>query len=133
MKEEKYSSIAPIVFAWIKSMCKTLPCPECSQHATTILKRVNLQNIKSKQDFCILISNFHNVVNQSKKKPIVNSSIDNLNSMYNNENFIQSYNQFVSVYQENPGMKLQTDTFQRKLVSANFKKWLIANIKYFNP
>ena len=47
-----------------------LPCPECSQHATQYISRINPAAIKTKTNLKTLFVEFHNAVNQRKGKPI---------------------------------------------------------------
>jgi hypothetical protein len=133
IKDESYPIISVQLFTWLRSICKTLPCPECSQHATSILNRIIIQNIKTKQEFCMFMATFHNIVNKRKQKQIFDGSYGMLTSVYGNENLIHRYNKFMAVFQESSGVKLQTDSFYRKIVATNFKKWLLANISHFNP
>jgi hypothetical protein len=70
----------------------------------------------------------HNHVNKRKNKQIF--KLENL-KMYENRNIINVYNRFTLVYNTHGNMKLLTDTFQRQLLIAEFKKWLVKNIKSF--
>jgi hypothetical protein len=133
IKDESFSIILVPLFTWLKTICKTLPCPECSQHATSVLSKIRIQGLKNKQEFCIFMGNFHNIVNRRKKKPMFNTSYEGLANIYGNGNLIETYNGFMSVFQEQKGMTLNTDTFYRKIVATNFKKWLLINISHFHP
>jgi len=130
IKEEQYSIVAPQLFHYIKRICSVLPCPECSQHATTFLNKVNFNLIHNKTEFRNLFYIFHNVVNKRKEKPLFH--VNNLSKYSNpNENIIKIYNDFVSVYQTKGNMRLIADSFQRKMVLMEFKTWFVTNIKYF--
>ena len=129
VKDENFSIIKVPLFEWIKSICKTLPCPDCSQHATFILNNVLIEKITTKQDFCGFLWTFHNIVNKRKQKPLFN--ISEL-IQYEKRNLIQCYNNFAAVYQAKGNGKLQTDSFQRRLVASQFKVWILANIRYFS-
>jgi hypothetical protein len=125
----KFSELAPQFFFYIKRICSSLPCPDCSQHATTFLARVNFNGIKNKEDLQNLLYIFHNVVNRRKNKPLFNR--EQVTNVYANKNTINVYNNFISVYQTKGNLKLLADSFQRRLILQDFKKWVIANIRSF--
>ena len=70
----------------------------------------------------------HNHVNKRKNKLLF--KLEGL-SLYDNKNIIQVYNQFIMVYNTRGNMKLLTDTFQRQMLTTEFKKWLMTNIRSF--
>jgi hypothetical protein len=129
IKEENFSTTSKQLMFYIKRICATLPCPECSQHASRFLSRVNIQGIQCKTDLRNILYIFHNVVNKRKNKPLFNN--DNLTT-YATKNKINVYNNFVSAYQTKGNMKLLADSFQRKLIIMEFKKWFIQNINNFD-
>ena len=126
--EDTFPILGPQLFYHIKNICRNLPCPECSQHASTFLAKINFNGIKSKTDFKNMLCFFHNTVNFRKKKPVFNAAgLDKYKSM----NAITTYNNFVNVYHTRGNMKLLADSFQRKIVLIDFKKWLMSNIQSF--
>jgi hypothetical protein len=130
IKEEKFSEVGPQLFSMIKRVCSSLPCPECSQHATQFLSRVNFSLINTKIDFKNLLYIFHNVVNKRKYKPLFN--VLHL-SKYSTTNLIVAFNNFVNVYHTRGNMKLLAESFQRKLVVKDFRSWFMNNFQNFNP
>jgi hypothetical protein len=129
INEEQFNLIFPILFNFIKRICRVLPCPECSQHATTFLSKVNPAGVRNKNDFRNILFIFHNVVNQRKSKPAF--KVENVSPLYSNINIINAYNNFVSVFHTKGNMKLLADTFQRKIVLQDFKRWFLTNIRFF--
>jgi hypothetical protein len=128
IKEETFSSIFPPLFEQIRLICKNLPCPDCSMHATKFLNRVNLAGIKTKQDFINLFFFFHNAVNKRKQKPLF--KYENL-SQYENKNPIVAFNEFLRVFHTKGNMRLLAESFQRQLVLKNFRQWFLNNIQHF--
>ena len=110
IKEEKFSELGPQLLGIIKKICTSLPCPDCSRHATTFLSRVHFNNIKNKEGLKITMYHLHNLVNKRKNKPIF--SYNSLTPIYANKNIIQCYNDFCRVFQTNGHMKLMADNFQ---------------------
>jgi hypothetical protein len=126
--EEGYRLIGIQLCNHIFKICKYLPCPDCSNHASQFLARLKMENFKTKQDLKNILYIFHNVVNKRKQKPMFHTN--NL-SIYKNKNIINVYNQFILVYNTKGNMKLLTDTFQRQQIISSFKKWLFSNLHFF--
>jgi len=128
INEEHFNVLLPPLFNHIKRICSFLPCPECSHHAKQFLDKINIKDIKTKLDFKNIIYIFHNVVNTRKKKPLfIYSQMDK----YKNIPISNAYNSFIVVYNTAGNLKLLTESFHRKFVINDFKKWLTYNIKYF--
>lgn len=126
---DKFSEISPQLFLHIKRICTYLPCPECSQHAVAFLNKVNFANIKTKTDLQNILYIFHNVVNKRKHKAVFDRT--QVSGKYSSNNMINVYNNFISVYQTRGNMKLLAESFQRKIVVQDFKRWMIANMVNF--
>ena len=116
INEEKYSIIFPQVVAILKQICKNLPCPDCSNHATQFLEKVNFANIKTKSDFKNIMYIFHNMVNRRKRRPPFD---------------ITAYNNFIAEFHTSGNLKLLADSFQRKIIVNELKKWMTLNIRFF--
>jgi hypothetical protein len=130
IKEDKFSEVGPQLFSMIKKVCTSLPCPECSMHATAFMSRVNFSTVSTKTEFKHMLYIFHNVVNKRKNKPLFNVlGITN----YSTTNLVVAFNNFVRVYQTRGNMKLLADSFQRNLILRDFRKWFMANFKNFDP
>jgi len=126
---DKFQQIFPQLFNFIFRICRVLPCPDCSLHAVQFLSKVNPAGIKNKDDFRNIMCFFHNIVNRRKQKALFNTI--NLTSVYGNNNIVVAYNNFVSVFHTKGNMKLLAETFQRKLVLTDFKKWFLNNVQHF--
>lgn len=127
--EDKYTSLAPQLFYFIRKISGYLPCPDCSQHASQFFSRVNFSALKTKDDFKNILFMLHNAVNRRKFKPVYQHSL--LTNTYANKRIIDVYNQFISVYQTKGNMRLLADSFQRKMIIQDLKKWLTSNIAAF--
>jgi len=121
---DKFSVLSPQLFFFIKRICASLPCPECSQHAVTFLGKVNFSNIKTKTDLQNILYIFHNIVNKRKNKPFfISSDLEK----YKNVNKVAVFKNFFLAYKTKGNMKLLADSFQRQIVVNELKKWVIAN------
>lgn len=118
------------LFVYIQRICKFLPCPECSEDATTFLRKVRLGDIQTADDLSMALYLFHNHVNRKKQKGLYSYSDM---SKYKSYNLIIVFNNFVRVYNTRGNMKMITEDFQRNMIIGEFKKWLGTNISSFSP
>jgi hypothetical protein len=123
-----YSRIGIQLFNHIYRICNSLPCPDCADHATKFLAKVNVGALKTKSNLKNILYVFHNVVNVRKRKSVFHTS--HLDT-YKNKNLINVYNNFVQVYNTRGNLKLLTESFQRDRVLKEFKRWLFSNYFYF--
>ena len=128
LTDDGFNTIGLQLFNYIKRICNNLPCPDCAQHATQFLSRVNMATIKTKEDLRNTMYIFHNMVNKRKKNPPFR--YENL-GYYNTKNLFNTYNMFAKNFNTRGNMKLLADSFQRKLLINDFKKWMMLNIRFF--
>ena len=130
INENAYNVLAPQLFNFIVRICKFLPCPECSNDASNFLAKIKLSDMKNKTEFKNTFYLFHNWVNAKKRKPLYNYS--NM-GIYNQYRLIDVVNNFISNYHTKGNMKLLTESFQRKLIISDFKRWFTYSINGFTP
>jgi hypothetical protein len=128
INENAYNVLAPQLFTLFVRICKFLPCPECSTDASIFLAKIKLSNMRNKTEFKNTFYLFHNYVNAKKRKPLFNYGYINI---YNQYKIIDVVNNFISNYHTKGNMKLLTESFQRKLIIADFKKWFSYSINAF--
>jgi len=128
--ETAYSQLKNSLFYIITRICKFLPCPECSNDATTFLGKIKIENFINKFQFKNMLYLFHNYVNAKKRKPLFNHT---QLSIYSKYKVIPIFNNFIINYNTKGNMKLLTDSFQRQFVIKEVKFWIMANIKAFLP
>lgn len=131
INEDRFQEIFPPLFNYIKNICRVLPCPDCSNHATGFLSRINTKLIKTKNDFKNVMFIFHNEVNKRKNKQ--QFDINLLTNKYENNNLISAYNGFVSVFNKRGNTRLLADSFHRNQLITQFKNWLLINMPAFLP
>ena len=125
---EDHKILFPQLFGFIKRIWNYLPCPECSKDATIFLAKIKPESLLTKTDLINTIYIFHNYVNSKKKKKLFNYG--NIN-IYKKYNIITVINNFLRAYNTTGNMKLIAESFQRKLIITDFKKWLHNNLKSF--
>ena len=128
LTDDGFNTIGLQLFNYIKRICNNLPCPDCAQHATQFLSRVNMTTIKTKEDLRNTMYIFHNMVNKRKNKPMYH--VNDLEK-YKSNNTVERYNNFIAHFKTKGNMKLLADSFQRKLLINDFKKWMMLNIRFF--
>lgn len=129
LKPEYFSIIFPPLYNFIRRICNNLPCPDCSSHATSFLRKINYKSIRTKQDLINVLYILHNAVNKRKRKPLFH--VNNMTS-YASNNLIKAYNDFITAYTTRGNVKLIADNFQRNLIIKDLKTWLMRNAQYFD-
>ena len=107
-----------------------LPCPECSKDATQMLNQIDITKIKSKQVFIELLFVFHNMVNKKKHKRIPGNYTE-IQSKYATLDLSNVFTAFLTAYNTTGNFKLMAEEGQRKIIRANFGKWLFENRRFF--
>ena len=69
MKDEHFHELKNDFLNICTKICATLPCPDCSENATEIMRNVKRENIKTKKDLQLFFFDFHNSVNRRVKNP----------------------------------------------------------------
>ena len=109
------------LFQILNIVCDNLPCPDCSEHAINEIKKINIQNITTKDIYKQLLLEFHNRVNTRLKKPsFTQEELDkkyktiNIQAMMHNFNI--AYN--TNIYNE----KMLQNSFKKKMSNAELYK-----------
>jgi len=129
IKPDKFIELSKQLFPIIIRICHNLPCPDCSMHAKMYLSKIIFSNIKTKDHFRHFVWKFHNTVNHRKKKALFDPAL--LTSTYGKKSLVECFNEFIKLYKTQGNMKLMADGFQRQMVVADLKKWIIQNLNFF--
>jgi hypothetical protein len=126
----KFESVKNEFISFSFRIATNLPCPECSQHATTYLSKVNPKLIKTKNDLKMLYLNFHNAVNIRKGKPVF--SLQDADSKYEKANVKLIIEYFFQIYgKKTVNVKLMINNFHKDILLSEFKAWTVHNIQMF--
>lgn len=114
----------------IKKISNNLPCPECSDHANTLLKKYNFKNINDKNQLKKFLYEFHNSINIKLNKPVFNYEL--LDETYKNSNiFIALHNINIILNTKINAPKLMMGSMHRHSLSKYLVNYFIQNkIKY---
>lgn len=132
IKPEHFKQVRKELLDTIYSICTTLPCPVCAQHATQYMNAMNFNNIQTKEDLKDMLFSFHNSVNARKNyKPMNKSELD---ATYANFNTIAVAREFMYYYKDrHRSMKLLADDMLRSKLAINIQNWFNDFYKYCEP
>jgi hypothetical protein len=123
IKEDRFEFHKNNIIYILENICNTLPCPECSKDASEMLKKVNFSQINTKNDFKLLIFNFHNAVNVKLSKPLFD--FNELDNRYSKANIDILYNNINIIYTSNTNIpQLMTSSLHRNILFPKIKEAL---------
>lgn len=110
-----------MVIEKICELLRNVPCPICSKHVNSYLKRYNLHNIKTKQQLITFFFHFHNSVNKRNGKKIFTK--EEL-KIYKTLNIAKIYPYVKFSYTKQYYNKTNFNGWRRKQILKNFIKWI---------
>ena len=132
VKPESFAIVRMELLQLITSICRNLPCPTCSQHATTYLANINLNLIQTKEHLIDFFYTFHNEVN--KRKGVAQFPIELLREKYSKANTLNIINHFlVNLLDKSYSIRMIAEDFHIKRLVDDIKRWLTNNLKHFQP
>lgn len=131
VKPELFYQNRDALLGIIREICSNLPCPTCTTHAMQYLNNINFNAIQTKQEFIMMLYEFHNSVNKRKNLPIF--PYNELKPKYEKAIFINIVNHFMHFYKmEHHVVRLMTENMYRQRSSKSILDWLHANQNIFN-
>lgn len=122
IKPEYFNQVRKGMLDTIYSICCTLPCPVCSEHAKQYLNAINFNAIQSKEDLKDMLFNFHNAVNV--RKNYAPFSREELDATYDQFNTIAVAREFMFYYKDrHRSIKLVADDMMRTKIAGNVQNW----------
>lgn len=129
VKPEYFSTIKGELIYYIKMICANLPCPDCSNHATQYLNKLDVNKIGTREDLVLYMYTFHNDVNIKKGYPLF--KIEELD-LYKKSNLKNMYQNFTYYFKENYHIvKLMSENMNRIRVANRIESWLNQNTHCF--
>lgn len=127
--EKHFPEVSEPLFNIISQICKNLPCPDCSEHASQFMNKVKPHTIQTKENFKLMLFVFHNQVNKRKIKPFYEGS--NLTKYASNDLRVV-FIEFVKEYtRRQSNFRLMADTSARQKIAKNVGEWLSQNYQMF--
>ena len=107
-----------------------LPCPECSQHATQYVSRINPASIKTKEQLKDVFIDFQNAVNRRKGKPVFTR--EEAYAKYKTANVRLVIEYFFQIYgKKTVNVKLMVNNFHKDILLSEFRAWVTQNTGMF--
>ena len=128
INDNEFDNVKNDIIFFIKQTCSNLPCPICSEHAMSTLKKANLNLIKTKADLIEFLRQFHNIVNIRTDKPIVEKEF--VITYYKKLNIVVIVNHFIRVYSHKYG-NFDISAFNRSNQRNLYLKNSIPKLKNF--
>jgi len=130
IKPEHFVQYKDELFDVIRSICNTLPCPDCAKHATQHMQKINFNSIRTKEDLQTMLWSFHNEVNA--RKGYAKFPIEDLSEKYSKgitRNIIQL---FIIVHSDkHASFRMLSNELYRSNIVARLKTWFIQHIHIF--
>ena len=130
IKEEEFENEKENLIKYIRNICDVLPCPDCSSHATHLLKYYDYKFIKNKNDFKNFLFEFHNIVN---KKRQINQQKTDILKIYEKAIFYKVLYSWKNVFNVNGvNSRMLTENMRRNRVKKDFITYINNNKHKFN-
>ena len=131
VKDEYFLLIRNELLNNIVSICKNLPCPKCSTHASEYLSKINMNSIVTKSDLINFLFKFHNDVNIRTNSPqFPYEELANKYSKANTINIIQNF--FVFFQDKTFNVSTITNKMHRERLIESLKFWFKTNLQLFD-
>jgi hypothetical protein len=131
VKDECFLEIRNELIGNIFSICYNLPCPKCQAHATEYVKKINVNSIRTKDDFKNFLFKFHNDVSSMKGNPMF--PYDQLNDKYSSAVTINVIKNFFVFFQDKSfNVTAIANSMHRTRTILQLRDWFSRNIQYFD-
>jgi hypothetical protein len=132
IKPEYFKQVRKDLLDTIYSICSTLPCPVCSQHAKQYMNAINFNTIQTKDDLKTLLFDFHNAVNVRKNYQPFNREL--LDSTYDGVNTANVAREFMFHYKDkHRSIKMVADDLMRSKIAVNIQNWFNNVYQFMDP
>ena len=131
IKESCFATEKKELFKIIHNICANLPCPQCSSHAVSMLKKYRINNIQTKEQLIKMLFNMHNEVNKRTKKPPYDyDKIVPTYSKYKTQTVLNEY--YFKMSNARYGEKMMLYSFKRNRFVDIYKRYCVSHIKCFD-
>jgi len=131
VKDEQFNNIKKELFYNIVSICKNLPCPKCTTHATEYINKIDINSIQTKDDLKNMLFTFHNDVNT--RTGADQFPYDELDEKYSNAITVNVIQHFFFLFQDKSfNVTAIANNMHRDRIIFYLKDWITKNIQYFD-
>ena len=133
IQDDKFLILKNELIMLIKNICSSLPCPDCSIHATHLLSSYrNYHVMRTKDDFKQFLFNFHNIVNGKANNQAFSTDILNKYQHANLAQIFQYWHAHFIVKSGGISNALLINSIGRGSVKKSVQKFLQTNSHHFN-
>jgi hypothetical protein len=130
IKENSYSFLKNDLYNQILQVCSNLPCPTCSKHASQYFESVDQRKLQTKQDFKLMLFQFHNVVNKKLGKQ--EFSLNELDTKYESANFNNILSSFFHFFEDkHKSVHMLSNDMYTQRISNKMREWYKKNYEHF--
>ncbi len=123
----EFKAELPVIVSHISGICNNLPCPDCQQHASTIMAQTNVASITvSKEALIDFVWKFHNYVNKRTQATLYPKESLETYKRANTMNVIKNFISIMSATSNNE--KTMLFGFHRALYIKTFIEYINKNI-----
>jgi len=131
VKQDHFSIVRKELLDTIYSICRSLPCPTCAEHASSYLNGINFNTLRTKEELKQMLFDFHNEVNAKKGFPLfLRSDLDEKYSKANTLNIIQHF--MIQFKNKHKSIRMIANDFYRSNLIVVLKAWFNENIQHFD-
>ena len=131
VKQDQFPTLKEGIMNIIRSICNSLPCPICAEHATQYMKGIQDNSIRTKEELKLMLFNFHNEVNKRKGYDVF--PLNELALKYKKAVTIKVINYFITAYKEKSrNIQMIATEMNRDRVIRNIRQWLNVNLIHFD-
>ena len=131
IKDTSFTIIKDEFIVMLTKICANLPCPSCSSHAQSLIKRYRLKFVKNKEEVNKIIFNMHNEVNKRTNKPLFKYT--DLDKTYKDLNLKEALTKYYSTtLNMNLGERMMLHSFHKKKILNEFKIFINKNLIHFD-
>jgi hypothetical protein len=131
IKEIHFSKIKHEILNNILIICRNLPCPKCSEHATQYISKININTIQTKDDLKNMLFKFHNDVNLKTGAELFDYR--DLHYKYNNAVTVNIVHHFFMLFKDKSfNVTAIANSMHRERICLALKEWFQKNIQYFD-
>lgn len=123
---DHYFKVKEELLSHFKTICASLPCPDCAQHATAYMANITIKHVPTQPACVHMLWEFHNSVNKRIGKPTF--ALESL-EIYKRVNLKIMFNAFANAYGKplnNPRFLLDSMSRTRKI--AQIRDWIQRNL-----
>ena len=131
VKDDHFVKMRREIITWIVTICKSLPCPACSEHSNRYLSRNNIEKVATKDELKMYLFVFHNNVNERLGNE--KCTYEECDEKYKKGLLVPILNNFLKVFlNKHHIVSMMADDTYRHRQANSLREWFRINIDQFD-